>query len=278
MKKVLLSNFMFLLFFSIFFIACNKDKDTDTNTDTNVPVSGVTLSSEVVTLNVGESISLTANVFPDSATEKGVSWESSDETKVTVNNGVLKGIAEGKATITVTTKDGNKTATCEVNVAVKMKTLHDFTVDDIYGNPFDFSQLKGKKVLIVNVASKCGYTPHYAQLQDLYEKYAASNFVIIGFPCNDFGGQEPGSHEEILDFCQENYGVTFPLMSKVKVKGTNKAPIYKWLTEKSENGVMDAEIQWNFQKFMINENGQIVDCILPQSSFYNKIVAWITNG
>ena len=254
------------------FFSC-KDKEKEVN------VTSVSLNKTELTLEINKTETLIATVLPVDANNKAVNWSSSNPDVVSVmSNGLVTAIAPGAATITVTTQDGNKTATCEVNVFVKMKTLHDFVVDDIHGNPFDFSQLKGKKVLIVNVASKCGYTPQYAQLQDLYEQYAASNFVVIGFPCNDFGGQEPGTNDEIVDFCQSNYGVTFPLMSKVKVKGTDKAPIYKWLTEKSENEVMNAEIQWNFQKFMIDENGLIVDCILTQAPFYSKIVTWITGN
>jgi len=156
------------------------------------------------------------------------------------------------------------------------KSLHDFTVADIAGKPYDLSALKGKKVLVVNVASKCGLTPQYAQLQELYEKYKNQNFVIIGFPSNNFMEQEPGSNEEILEFCEINYGVTFPLMSKIEVIGEEKAPVYKWLTEKAENGKIDAEVQWNFQKFMIDENGNIVDFVPPRESPLSaKIVEWI---
>ena len=162
-----------------------------------------------------------------------------------------------------------------VFMSAQVKTLHDFTVKDIQGNNYDLSTLKGKKVLIVNVASKCGLTPQYSQLQELYGKYKGLNFIVIGFPCNDFREQEPGTNDEIMEFCKVNYGVTFPIMGKVQAIGDNKSPIYKWLTEKSENGKMDAEIQWNFQKFMIDENGRIIDCILPKEVFYEKIVEWI---
>lgn len=158
------------------------------------------------------------------------------------------------------------------------KSLYNFKVKDIDENVFDLSALKGKKVLIVNVASKCGLTPQYAKLEELYQKYKDNNFIIIGFPCNDFKGQEPGTNEEIKEFCSINYGVTFPIMDKVSVKAPNKAPIYKWLTEKSENGKFDAEVQWNFQKFMIDENGQIVDVVEPQESpLSEKIANWIEN-
>lgn len=162
-----------------------------------------------------------------------------------------------------------------LGASAQTKSLHDFTVTDIEGNPCDLAQLKGKKVLVVNVASKCGLTPQYTQLQELYEKYKDDNFIIIGFPCNNFREQEPGSNSEIKEFCEINYGVTFPIMDKIQAVGDYKSPIYKWLTEKSENGKMDAEIKWNFQKFMIDENGQIVDCIAPQDVFYEKILAWI---
>jgi len=162
------------------------------------------------------------------------------------------------------------------SASAQTKSLYDFKVTDIDGKEFDMSTLKGKKVLIVNVASKCGLTPQYEQLQPLYNLYKDQKFVIIGFPSNDFKGQEPGSNEEIKEFCATTYGVTFPMMSKVEVTGNNKAPIYKWLTEKSENGKMDAEVQWNFQKFMIDENGQLVDFVPPRESpMSDKIIKWI---
>jgi len=159
--------------------------------------------------------------------------------------------------------------------SAQTKTLHDFTVEDINGEQCDLSTLKGKKVLVVNVASKCGLTPQYAQLQELYAKHKDNNFIIIGFPCNNFREQESGTNNEIKEFCELNYGVTFPIMEKVQAVGDYKSPIYKWLTEKSENGKMDAEIRWNFQKFMIDENGQIVDCIAPQEEFVEKVTEWI---
>ncbi|MDR1717859.1 MAG: glutathione peroxidase [Prevotella sp.] len=163
-----------------------------------------------------------------------------------------------------------------ISMVQEDKTLHDFKVKDIDGKEFDFSSLKGKKVLVVNVASKCGLTPQYTKLQELYEKYKDKNFVIIGFPANNFNGQEPGTDEEIKTFCTLNYNVSFPMMSKIDVVGDNKAPIYKWLTEKAENGKLDAEVQWNFQKFMIDENGHLVDFVPPREDpFCDKIVKWI---
>ncbi|MDY9918919.1 MULTISPECIES: redoxin domain-containing protein [Proteiniphilum] len=159
------------------------------------------------------------------------------------------------------------------------KTLHDFTVKDIDGNDFSLASLKGKKVLVVNVASKCGLTPQYEQLQELYEKYRHLNFVVIGFPANNFLGQEPGSNLEIKEFCTANYGVTFPMMEKISVKGKNQAPLYQWLTKKSENGVMDQKVTWNFQKFMVDEEGHLVDAVMPKESpMSDKIINWITGN
>lgn len=138
------------------------------------------------------------------------------------------------------------------------KSFYDFTVNDIDGKSFSLSQLKGKKVMVVNTASECGFTPQYKDLEALYEKYKDKNFVIIGFPANNFGGQEPGANDEIKSFCSKNYGVTFPMMAKISVKGDDTAPLYKWLTSKTENGVSDAEVKWNFNKFLIDEKGNWV--------------------
>ncbi len=156
------------------------------------------------------------------------------------------------------------------------KTLHDFKVKDIDGNDFDLSSLKGKKVLVVNVASKCGLTPQYEDLQSLYENYKDKNFVVIGFPANNFMGQEPGTNEEIKEFCSINYDVTFPMMDKISVKGKDQAPLYKWLTNKSENGKIDQTVTWNFQKFMVDEEGHVVDVVMPKESpMSEKIINWI---
>ena len=130
--------------------------------------------------------------------------------------------------------------------------------------------------MVVNTASKCGLTPQYAQLEKLYEKYKDQNFVIVGFPANNFGSQEPGTNSEIKEFCTKNYGVTFPMMSKISVKGADIDPLYSWLTSKVENGVLDAPIQWNFQKFLINENGQLADVAFPKVlPDDEKIIKWI---
>ena len=163
-----------------------------------------------------------------------------------------------------------------VSLEAQNKSFYDFAVKTIDGKEFSLSSLKGKKVLVVNVASKCGLTPQYAQLEKLYEKYKDKDFVIIGFPANNFMGQEPGSNEEIAQFCSLNYGVTFPMMAKISVKGKEIAPLYQWLTEKKLNGKEDASVQWNFQKFMIDENGNWVGFASPKESpFSEKIITWI---
>jgi len=151
-----------------------------------------------------------------------------------------------------------------VGAIAQTKTLYDFKATTLDGQPFDLSSLKGKKVLVVNTASKCGFTPQYASLQKLYETYKDRNFVIIGFPANNFASQEPGTNAEIKEFCTKNYGVTFPMMSKISVKGADIDPLYKWLTQKSQNGVTDADVQWNFQKFMIDEQGKLVGFVPPK--------------
>jgi glutathione peroxidase len=155
--------------------------------------------------------------------------------------------------------------------------FYSFKTKTIDGNAFDLASLKGKKVLVVNTASKCGNTPQYKDLQALYEKYGGNKFVIIGFPANNFMHQEPGSNAEIKQFCTENYHVTFPMMQKISVKGDDIDPIYKWLTTKALNGKMDAPISWNFQKFMIDEKGNLVDMASPRTSPNDdQIVKWIT--
>ena len=157
-------------------------------------------------------------------------------------------------------------------------SIHQFKVADIYGNIFDFSQLKGKKVMIVNTASKCGLTYQYEALQKLYSQYKDLNFVVIGFPSNDFLWQEPGSNDEIIDFCEQNYGVTFPMMSKITVKGTKKHPIYQFLTQKSKNNYRDSRVTWNFQKYLINKEGRIEKIISPRTRpDSEEIVSWITD-
>lgn len=162
--------------------------------------------------------------------------------------------------------------------AFSQNSLHDFKVKTLEGENYDLSVLKGKKVLIVNTASKCGLTPQYKELQALYDKYGSNNFVIIGFPANNFLQQEPGTNHEIREFCTANYGVTFPMMEKISVKGNDIHPLYKWLTSKELNGKMDAPVSWNFQKFLVDENGKLVDMIPPRESPFNeKILNWIAD-
>ncbi len=161
-------------------------------------------------------------------------------------------------------------------LSAQSKILYDFKATTLDGQKFDLSSLKGKKVMVVNTASKCGLTPQYASLEKLYEQYKDQNFVIIGFPANNFASQEPGTNAEIKTFCTQNYGVTFPMMSKISVKGEDMDPLYKWLTNKSENKVVDAPVQWNFQKFLINEKGELADVAFPKElPDEEKIIKWI---
>jgi glutathione peroxidase len=136
-------------------------------------------------------------------------------------------------------------------------SVYQFKVPSLDGGTIDFSAFKGKKILIVNTASQCGYTPQYEELQKLYSTYK-DKLVVVGFPANNFGQQEPGTNQEIKEFCKKNYGVTFPMAAKVSVKGDDIAPIYNWLTHKSLNGVLDAEIKWNFNKFLLDEKGVLI--------------------
>lgn len=142
-------------------------------------------------------------------------------------------------------------------MSLTAQSIHSFKVNSIDGKQLNFASFKGKKILVVNTASQCGYTPQYEALEKIYKQYK-DKLVIVGFPCNQFGGQEPGSNEEIVAFCQKNYGVSFYLADKIDVKGPNTAPIYQWLTQKSKNGVLDASISWNFNKFLMDENGKMI--------------------
>lgn len=155
-------------------------------------------------------------------------------------------------------------------------TFHDFTVLDIDGDEFDLAQFRGKKVLVVNTASKCGLTYQYRDLEKLYRKYGDENFAIIGFPSNDFAQQEPGTNDEIAAFCRTNYDISFPMMSKIVVKGSNMHPLYKWLTDSSENGVEDSRVAWNFQKYMINEDGSLAGHVPPRKKpNCREIISWL---
>jgi len=175
-------------------------------------------------------------------------------------------------------KNQEKQTSTNTSKTMQKQSIHQFKVADLNGKEFDFSTLKGKKVLVVNTASKCGLTPQYKELQALYEKYGSDKFVIIGFPANNFMSQEPGTNEEIGAFCQKNYGVTFPMMGKISVKGNEMAPIYKFLTQKSKNGLQDSEVEWNFQKYLINERGELEKVISPRTSPKDKeIIEWLAS-
>lgn len=163
------------------------------------------------------------------------------------------------------------------SMMAQSQSIYKYKVLDINGNEFSFASLKGKKIMIVNTASKCGYTSQYAQLESVYEKYKGSNFIVVGFPANDFLSQEPGTNDEISQFCKKNYGVSFPMMSKISVKGKDMHDVYKFLTQKSLNGVLDSEVKWNFQKYLINEQGMLEKVIgsrtLPNDP---EVISWIT--
>ena len=156
------------------------------------------------------------------------------------------------------------------------ENIYQFKVQDLSGDTFDFASLKGKKVMIVNTASKCGLTPQYKDLEAIYKEYKDKGFVIVGFPANNFASQEPGTNKEIETFCQQNYGVTFPMMDKVSVKGDDMCEVYKFLTQKSKNGLQDSEVEWNFQKYLINEKGELVKVIKPRTLPTDpEVINWI---
>jgi glutathione peroxidase len=170
----------------------------------------------------------------------------------------------------------NNIKAMESQTPVQTQTIYQFKVTDLYGKEFDFSTLKGKKLLIVNTASECGLTPQYKDLEAIYSKYKDKNFVIVGFPANNFGSQEPGSNEQIAKFCQMNYGVTFPMMSKISVKGKDIHEVYKFLTQKDKNGLQDSQVEWNFQKYLINEEGELIKVLSPRVlPTDSEIVNWI---
>ena len=153
-----------------------------------------------------------------------------------------------------------------------MDTIHSFKVESIEGEEIDFSRFRGKKMIIVNVASACGYTPQYQQLQEIYEAFK-DKLVIVGFPANNFGGQEPGTNKDIRVFCTQRYGVTFPLAAKIDIQ---THLVYQWLTNKSLNGVMDSQVTWNFQKYLLDENGHLAHCIPSAvSPLDDEIINWI---
>lgn len=159
---------------------------------------------------------------------------------------------------------------------MEKQTIYQFKVEDLSGKQFDFATLKGKKIMIVNTASKCGLTPQYKDLEALYKDYSAKGFVIVGFPANNFASQEPGTNKDIETFCQRNYGVTFPMMSKISVKGKDMDKVYQFLTQKSKNGLQDSDVEWNFQKYLINEKGELEKVISPRTLPTDKVIVdWI---
>ncbi len=144
-------------------------------------------------------------------------------------------------------------------------SIYDFKVEGLSGGTINFADFKGKKILIVNTASKCGLTPQYEGLEKLYQQYK-DRLVIVGFPANNFMSQEPGSNEDIATFCQKNYGVSFPMAAKISVKGKTMAPIYQWLTNKDYNHLKNSSVSWNFQKYLINEKGELVEVFSPRTA------------
>ncbi|MES2587512.1 MAG: glutathione peroxidase [Bacteroidota bacterium] len=161
-------------------------------------------------------------------------------------------------------------------LTINAQTIYDYKAKTIEGETFDFATLKGKKILIVNTASECGLTPQYTDLEKLHQQYKDKNLVIIGFPANNFGKQEPGTNSEIATFCTKNYGVSFQMMSKISVKGDDISPIYEFLTQKEKNGVEDSNVKWNFHKYLIDENGKLVKNISPNKSpLCDEIVKWL---
>ena len=159
--------------------------------------------------------------------------------------------------------------------SISAQTIYDYKALTIEGDTLDFSTLKGKKILIVNTASKCGLTPQYEELEKLNKKYKDQNLVIIGFPANNFMSQEPGTNNEIAEFCTKNYGVSFQMMAKISVNGDDISPIYEFLTQKEKNGVEDSKVKWNFHKYLIAENGKLVKNVGPkQSPMCEEIIQW----
>lgn len=160
---------------------------------------------------------------------------------------------------------------------ISAQSIYDIVINDIDGKQINLSEFKGKYILFVNVASKCGFTKQYADLEKLYQKYS-EELVVIGLPCNQFGGQEPGKPKEIKQFCQENYGVTFPISEKINVKGENIHNLYSWLTLKEQNGSIDSNVKWNFQKYLVGKNGKLINYFYSTTSpLSKKIISEINN-
>jgi len=159
-----------------------------------------------------------------------------------------------------------------IMAAPSSNSIHQFTMTSLEGEDVSLEKFKGKVLLIVNVASKCGLTPQYEDLQKLYDERNADGLEILGFPANNFAGQEPGTKSEIKEFCTKNYGVTFPMFSKISVKGNDTHPLYQFLTEKEKNGVMDSIVKWNFQKYLLDKDGNLVAMIPPSQSVLSSEV------
>lgn len=158
-----------------------------------------------------------------------------------------------------------------------MSSIYQFTVRGITGEEINFADYRGKKLLLVNVASECGYTPQYQQLQELYEVFR-DKLEIVAFPCNDFGGQEPGAEEDIAQFCTRRYGVEFPLTAKINILGATAHPVYRWLKDGRANGVMDTQVMWNFTKYLLDEEGRLVDCLpAAVSPFDDRVLGWLNS-
>ncbi len=155
--------------------------------------------------------------------------------------------------------------------AKSLSSIYDISLKDINGNPVSLSKYKGKKLLIVNTASECGYTPQYATLEKLHENFA-EKVAVLAFPSNDFGAQEPGDEHEIAAFCEANYGVTFPLFRKVEIKGSLRHPLYQWLSDPKKNGWNAQEPTWNFYKYLIDENGELIACLSPAIDPLNPVI------
>ena len=147
-----------------------------------------------------------------------------------------------------------------------MTTIHDFTVRNIQGEPVPLSRYQGQVVLVVNTASACGFTPQFAGLEELHKAYAAQGLAVLGFPCNQFGSQDPGSNDEIASFCQLNYGVDFPMMEKIDVNGAKADPLFQWLTKEAPGLLGSKAIKWNFTKFLVGKDGQVIRRYAPQDA------------
>jgi len=179
--------------------------------------------------------------------------------------------AQPSAQKTANNNNPNPTNTASMTTpAATASSIFDFTMTNIDGQAVPLSTYKGKVIVIVNTASECGLTPQYKSLQAFYDQYKDKGVVVLGFPANNFGGQEPGSETEIKSFCSKNYGVTFPMFAKISVKGADIHPLFAYLTDKNQNGKVGGAVQWNFQKFLIDQNGHVVDSFAPTTTVENK--------